>query len=93
MWLSEKERNSSVIATQYVPREPLAQGISKEFISTYLEKVGYRPKYLNEHFDDVVMAFKAHFSHNQVVSAYDAKLDETVMLWAWGLAAKYPGLK
>lgn len=93
MWLSEKEQNSSVISTQYIPEEPLPQGISKEFISTYLEKVGYNPKYLKDNFDDVVMAFKAHFSHNQLVKDYNAILDENIMLWSWGLAAKYPRLK
>ncbi len=92
-WLPEYERSASFISTQYLPKEPLPQGVSEAFFLKSLREYGYEcpegavvtPEHIG-----VVKAFKSHFSHNQNVEAYTAAVDETALLWSWGLNAKYP---
>jgi N-acetylmuramoyl-L-alanine amidase len=92
-WLAEHERSASFISTQYLPKEPLPQGVSDAFFLKSLGNYGYEcpeggavtPAHIG-----VVKAFKSHFSHNQSVGAYTAEVDKEAMLWAWGLNAKYP---
>ena len=91
-WLLEEERRPSFISTQYLPKEPLPQGISEAFFINSLRKYGYdcpENAYITPEHHGVVKAFKSHFSHNQHPEAYNPSIDEAAMLWAWGLGAKY----
>jgi N-acetylmuramoyl-L-alanine amidase len=92
-WLSETERNSSFISAKYLPKEPLPQGVSEAFVIKNTREYGYdcpENAYITPEHEGVIKAFKSHFSHNQHPEDYNAKLDESVMLWSWGLVAKYP---
>jgi N-acetylmuramoyl-L-alanine amidase len=92
-WLTQNERSSEELEKLYAPKEPLPQGLSLEFLSTYLQKYGYDvgptsnpedPKLSN-----ALQAFKAHFSSNMKPKGYFAPGDKNDMLWVWGLCSKY----
>ncbi len=93
-WLTEVERKPEYISTTYLPKEPLPQGTSEAFFLKCLGEYGYKfsegASSITPELKPTVKAFKAHFSHNQRPDHYTATLDETAMLWAWGLNAKYP---
>lgn len=91
-WLGAEEQNSSAITANYSPKEPLPQGVSIEFLSTYLKQYGYNIEPTsnpNDQFSNVLKAFKSHFSCNQQPEKYNSQPDENDMLWIWGLNAKY----
>jgi N-acetylmuramoyl-L-alanine amidase len=91
-WLSTEEQTTSAITERYSPKEPLPQGASIEFLSTYLKLYGYNIEPTskpNEQFLNVLKSFKSHFSYNQQPEKYDSQPDENDMLWIWSLNAKY----
>jgi len=90
-WLDQDERTPSAIAQKYNPREPLPSSTSEAFFLTSLKEYGYEVEDTRsvQSNNNVVLAFKAHFSHNQKPGEYNATLDDQAMFWAWGLSAKY----
>ncbi len=91
-WLSDEEMTSEYISTKYVPREKLPQGVSTPFFLTSLQNYGYEMSdtaSLTPENEEIVKAFKAHFSHNQNPEGYSALIDPDAMFWAWALGAKY----
>ncbi|OJX11138.1 MAG: N-acetylmuramoyl-L-alanine amidase [Caedibacter sp. 37-49] len=93
-WLTPEERQISYVSKTYLPKEPFPQGISEAFFLKCLREYGYKcpegASSITPELRPIVKAFKAHFSHNQQPDHYTETLDETAMLWAWGLDAKYP---
>jgi N-acetylmuramoyl-L-alanine amidase len=91
-WLTKEERIPSIISTKYLPKEPLPQGISEAFFIKSIRDYGYdcpENSHITPEHEGVVKAFKSHFSHNGHPEAYNSSLDESAMLWSWGLVAKY----
>lgn len=93
-WLTDAERSTNAINVKYTPKEPLPHGVSEPFILSQLKAYGYdipeTASAITPELQGVVKSFKSHFSHNGDVGAYDASVDRSVMLWSWGLNAKYP---
>lgn len=92
-WLTKEELDTSTINQRYVPKEPLPKGVSVEFLSTQLNRYGYKVEptsMATGQFLDVLKAFKSHFSSNMEPHMYNSQPDEKDMLWVWGLNAKYP---
>jgi len=93
-WLKSDELSPKGISGKYKPHEALPNGVSEAFILTQLRNYGYNvpegASTITPELEGLVKSFKSHFSHNGDSGAYDPTVDRSVMLWSWGLNAKYP---
>ncbi|CAD8210697.1 unnamed protein product [Paramecium octaurelia] len=90
-WLTEQEKTIHGIM-KFNPEEALPQKVSISFLSRHFKKFGYYIQEINvetKEFWDVLKAFKAHFSYNQIPEKYNSIPDMNDMIWIWGLTAKY----
>lgn len=91
-FIQEHECNKQFINNQYLPKEPLPNGISAEFFLKNLSLYGYKienPDAMTPENESALKAFKAHFSENQNPQNYDAPLTRKDVLISWGLVSKY----
>lgn len=95
-WLEEHERDIEYIKTHFSPDYDLPEGIDIEFVAKMLYIYGYDvlpSKFYTEEerikFENVLLAFKMHFSENQNLVKHTKELTYNDQLWIWGLVAKY----
>jgi N-acetylmuramoyl-L-alanine amidase len=95
-WLEDHERDVEYIKTHFNPDYDLPEEIDIEFVARMLYTYGYDllpKKYSTEeeriNFENVLLAFKMHFSENQNIKNHTNELTYNDQLWIWGLVAKY----
>ncbi|MEI8295463.1 MAG: N-acetylmuramoyl-L-alanine amidase [Alphaproteobacteria bacterium] len=92
-WLGDEEQSVEAVAKTYSPKELPPRDVNIEFLSTQLQEYGYKIEPTSkpdEHFLNVLKAFKSHFSCNQKPEEYDSQPNENDVRWIWSLNAKYP---
>ena len=93
-WLTESELNGK-FAEGVVPREPLPQGVSESFFLCMLQEFGYTipifdTRKMDAQGERALSKFRIHYSANQKPERLNGSLDRDDMIWAYGLATKYP---